>query len=264
METKKEFVFLEKRGNVAKITLNDPKRKNCLSEQMCREIISTFEELRNDDSIRVVTTTGTGDAFCVGMDLHDLQRYYEHPETEAESSVPKMHAVIRTFPKLTIAVVNGYALGAGFHISLSHDLTIASEEKAQFGLSEILRGFLPKYVLGTLLKYVPVKVAFDITLTGENWDAKKAQAGGLVTRVVPHKELQEAAFQWAKLLAQWDPITMNYCKKCLHEGMDETVEGARLLSAYYHEQNLKYNPRHHKGLVDFLAKKGVKADLKSR
>ena len=261
----RKVVLVKKRENIAQIILNNPKERNMLSEQMLSELVSAFEELRNDDSIRVITTTGAGNnTFASGMRLHDLKRYYEHPETEVESSWPQLSTIIRSHPKVTIAVVNGYALGGGLSLVLAHDLAIASEEKAEFGLPEAIRGFTPKYLLGALVHAVPLKVAFDLTLSGDNWNAGRAQAAGLVTRLAPHSELQEAAFRWAKQIARWDPMTLEYCKKALHAGKDEpTLAQALRASAYYHEQNLKYNPLHHKGLDKFIAKQGIKAILKA-
>jgi enoyl-CoA hydratase/carnithine racemase len=262
----RKIVVLEKKEGIARLTINNPEKRNCLSEQTSSELISALEEVRNDDTVSVVTTTGAGDvAFCAGMNLHDLRRYYEHPETEAESTVLKLYETIRNFPKVTIAVVNGYCLGASITFLTSYDLAIASEEKASFGLPEVIRGFTPKYVVGALFRAVPPKFAFDILLTGENWNARKAQAAGLVSRISPHAELQETAFEWAKQIAQWDPMTLEYCKKAAHACMDQvTLSGAILTSAFYHMEHAKYNPKAQQGLRDFVAKEGVKADLEAK
>jgi enoyl-CoA hydratase/carnithine racemase len=89
--------------------------------------------------------------------------------------------VIRTFPKVTIAVVNGYCLGGGITLLLPHDLAIASD-RAQFGLPEIMRGFLPYPIIATMFKtLIPTKLAFELILTGKNWDAKKSMDAGLIS-----------------------------------------------------------------------------------
>jgi len=201
-------------------------------------------------------------AFCAGMSLYDLKQYYEHPETEAESTVLQLDETIRNFPKVTIAVVNGYCLGAAITFLVSHDLAIASEEKASFGLPEVIRGFTPKYVVAALFRAVPMKLAFDMLLSGENWNARKAQAAGLVSRIAPHAELHETAFQWAKTIARWDPMTLEYCKKAAHASLDQvTYPGAIIASAFYHMEHAKYNLKAQQGLRDFIAKEGVKADM---
>jgi enoyl-CoA hydratase/carnithine racemase len=256
-------LILEKREGIARITINNPEKRNCLSEQTSRELLAALEEIRNDDTVSVVTTTGAGDvSFCAGMDVHDLKRYYEHPETEAESTVLQLDETVRNFPKVTIAVVNGYCLGAAITFLVSHDLAIASEEKASFGLPEIMRGFTPKYVVGALFKAISMKFAFDMLLSGENWDARKAQAAGLVSRIAPHAKLHDTAFQWAKLIARWDPMTLEYCKKAAHASMEQTTfYGALMASALYHMEHANYNPKTQQGLRDFISKEGVKADM---
>jgi len=98
-------------------------------------------------------------------------------------------------------------------------------------------------------------------LTGRNWDARKAEVAGLVSRVVSHSELQEAAFEWAKDIAQWDPITLKYCKKAAHATMDQLTycQALEVSSAIHLEHNMM-NPRSHEGLMRFIQKVGVKAD----
>jgi len=79
--------------------------------------------------------------------------------------------------------VNGFCLGGGITLLLPHDLAIASD-KAQFGLPEIKRGFLPYPIIATMFKtLIPTKLAFELILTGENWDAQKSMAAGLINRV---------------------------------------------------------------------------------
>lgn len=258
----RKIVILEKREGVAQITFNNPAERNCLSEQMSRELISAFEEVRNDDTVRVITTTGAGDvSYMAGMSVHDLKRYFEHPEIEAaESTVFKLDETVRNFPKVTIAVVNGYCLGGAITFLISHDLVIASQENAKFGLPEAIRGFTPKYVVAALFRAIPMKLAFEMLLTADNWNAVKAQQAGLINRVVPHTSLQESALQWAKEIARWDPMTLEYCKKAAHSCMDQaTYAGAIMASAYYHVENARLNIKANQGLREFIAKRGIRA-----
>ncbi len=258
----KKNVILEKRDGVATIIINRPEKRNSLSEATAHEILSIYEKIRHDSTIGAVIDTAVGDtAFCAGMDVNDLKRYYERPDTEAQSAVIKLDEVIRNFPKVTIAAVNGYCLGAAITFLISHDLTIASEENANFGLPEIFRGFPPKYVIGALFRAIPVKLGFEMLLTGKNWDAKKAQTAGLVNRVVPHAELRDTAFQWAKEIIQSDWVTLEFCKQCAHATMDQpTYAQAIQVSGLWHTEHSRQNPRALQGLRDFIAKKGKKAN----
>src|SRR3989337_886928 len=126
METERKYVFVEKRGAVAKIIFNRPEKRNALSRDTIREILAAFEELRCDDSIAVVMTTGAGDvAYCAGRDLSEFPTEGGQNRGTDRRKEPRAYHVadvIRPFPKVTIAVVNGYCLGGGLTPLLPHDL----------------------------------------------------------------------------------------------------------------------------------------------
>ena len=165
-----KFTILETRGAVAKLTINRPEKRNALSRDTIREILAVFEELRNDDEIAVVLTTGAGDvAYCAGRDLSEFPTEGGQNRGKDRRKEPRAYhvaEVIRTFPKVTIAVVNGFCLGGGITLLLPHDLAIASD-KAMFGLPEIKRGFLPYPIIATMFKtLIPTKLAFELILNG--------------------------------------------------------------------------------------------------
>ncbi|MBI4334886.1 MAG: enoyl-CoA hydratase/isomerase family protein [Chloroflexi bacterium] len=252
-------VILEKKGHVARITINNPEKRNALTQEVQGALVSSLRDLENDETIRVVTTTGAGDiAFCAGMSLVELKQRHEHP---SKVRLPDITAAFRDFPKVTIAVVNGYALGAGCTLVACHDLAVASEEKAQFGLPEIMRGFVPRVAIAPLFRMTHTKWAFEMVLTGRNWDAKKAYQAGLINRVVPHAELQQAAQEWAEEIAQWDPITLMYCKRAAYSSVDmPTYRQAVDVASLWQSEEARVNPRSSQGLRDFLEGKGVKAN----
>src|ERR1044072_2455723 len=131
MITEGKYTLVEKRGPVAKITINRPDKRNALSRDAIREMLRVFEEIRNDDSIAVVLTAGAGDiAYCAGRDLSELPTAGGHPRRRHRRSAPRAYhlaEVIRPFPKVTIGVVNGFCLGGGITILLPHDLAVASD-----------------------------------------------------------------------------------------------------------------------------------------
>jgi enoyl-CoA hydratase/carnithine racemase len=258
METQWKYLIVEKRGAVAKITINRPDKRNALSRDTIREMLAAFEELRNDDSVAVVLTSGTGDiAYCAGRDLSEFPT--EGGQSTAERRIlPRAYhvaEVIRTFPKVTIAVVNGFCLGGGITILLPHDLAIASD-KAQFGLPEIMRGFLPYPIVATIFRaLIPTKLAFELILTGKNWDAKKSMEAGLINRVVPHHELHEAAWQWGNEIAKFDKTTLKYCKMAAHASMEAaSVPAAAEIAWLMQEEHSMVNPRAYTGTREFHKK----------
>jgi len=251
-----KFTILETRGAVAKLTINRPEKRNVLSRDTIREILAVFEELRKDDSIAVVLTTGAGDvAYCAGRDLSEFPTEggkNRGTDRRAEPRAYHVAEVIRTFPKVTIAVVNGYCLGGGITLLLPHDLAIASD-KAQFGLPEIMRGFLPYPIIATMFKtLIPTKFAFEMILTGKNWDAKKSMEAGLINRVVPHEQLQDEAWKWGEEIGKFDKVTLKYCKMAAHSSMEaSSVPAAAEIDWLMQEEHALVNPRAYAGTREF-------------
>lgn len=251
-----KFTLVEKRAEVAKVTINRPEKRNALSRDAIRELLAVFETLRNDDSIAVVLTTGAGDvAYCAGRDLSEFPTEGGKNRGSDRRSQPRAYhlaEVIRTFPKVTIAVVNGYCLGGGITLLLPHDLAIASD-RAQFGLPEIVRGFLPYPIVATIFRAaIPTKLAFELILTGKNWDAKKALAAGLINRVVPHEQLQAAAWQWGQEIGRFDKTTLQYCKMAAHASMEAAnVPAAAEIAWLMQEEHALVNPHAYAGTREF-------------
>ena len=259
MKTQRQYILVEKRGAVAKITINRPDKRNALSRDTIREMLSALEEIRNDDSIAVVLTSGAGDiAYCAGRDLSEFPTEggaAVEPERRAQPRAYHVAEAIRTFPKVTIAVVNGFCLGAGITILLPHDLAIASD-RAQFGLPEIKRGFLPYPIIATMFKtLIPTKLAFELILTGENWDATKSMEAGLINRVVPHEQLYQSAWQWGEEIGRFDKTTLRYCKMAAHASMEaNSVPLAAEIAWLMQEEHSRVNPKAYAGTKQFHKK----------
>jgi enoyl-CoA hydratase/carnithine racemase len=251
-----KFTILETRGAVAKLTINRPEKRNALSRDTIREILAVFEELRNNDEIAVVLTTGAGDvAYCAGRDLSEFPTEGGQNRGKDRRKEPRAYhvaEVIRTFPKVTIAVVNGFCLGGGITLLLPHDLAIASD-KAMFGLPEIMRGFLPYPIIATMFKtLIPTKYAFELILTGKNWDAKKSMDAGLINRVVPHEQLQDEAWKWGEEIGKFDKVTLKYCKMAAHSSMEAaSVPMAAEIAWLMQEEHALVNPRAYAGTKEF-------------
>ncbi|MBI4334018.1 MAG: enoyl-CoA hydratase/isomerase family protein [Chloroflexi bacterium] len=258
MTSREPVVILVKKGNVACVTINRPEKRNALNQDVRDGFAGVFEEINKDDAIKVVTTTGAGDvAYSAGMDLNDLLDRFTHPD---DPDPPSLSELVRDCPKITIAVVNGYCLGAGFSLMACHDLAIASKEKAQFGLPEIMRDFIPRGAAARICQGTNRKWAMEMLVTGKNWDAKRAYKGGLVNRIVPHAELQAAAFQWAKEIAQWNARTLMNIKKAVHAIYEAPTYRAQMEAGErLHEEDNRDNPGWG-GLRDFLGGKGIKAN----
>lgn len=257
--TRNDCVLLDKQGCIAKITINRPEKRNAISKGVIQGMISALKQIENDAAIKVVTTTGAGKiAWSAGYDMDYLSGLIHGDPSKPDESGLELNETIRNSSKITIAAVNGFCLGGAVTLLLSHDLAIASD-KAQIGLPEIFRGFPPRYVVGALVRAIPVKPAMEMLVTGRNLSAAESQQIGLVNRVVPAGELEQVAQRWAEEIAQYDGITLNYTKKSVYQCMDQaTYLQAMQTNIAIHEEHNRVNPNLAGGLEEMRKARGKK------
>ncbi len=183
-------VLVERTGDVVRCTLDRPPL-NLLDPELIDALRTTFTELAADPSVRVAVLTGRGRAFTAGMNVHVL---HDLDVPRAKTLITALHAAIESVhhaPFPVLAGVNGHCLGAGFELALACDLRIAASG-ATFGLPEVRVG-LPSVIEAALLPgLVGPGRAAELLLTGEAIDAARAEAWGLVNRVVPAEGLRGA------------------------------------------------------------------------
>ena len=125
---------------IAWLTLNRPERKNALSKALMAEIIECLKELRENDRIRCIVTTGAGDSFCSGLDLYDLRESWRRKRRWEEGGTAReIITLLRNCPQVTIAAINGYCLGGGMCLLNGHDIAFAADN-AKIGMPEVIRG----------------------------------------------------------------------------------------------------------------------------
>lgn len=209
-------------NRIATVTLNRPEAMNAVDPEMRGLLHQTWERIRTDDEIRVAIITGAGDkAFCTGS---DLKKTMPTQETFARQAFARGNsgAIIAGLAtdKPLIAAVNGYAMGGGMELALACDIRICSEN-AQFALSEVRVGSIPGSG-GTqrLPRFVGMSNAMLMLLTGERVDANEAYRIGLVSRVVPQRELLAAAREIAEKIAANAPLSVRAVKRLVAQGMD--------------------------------------------
>lgn len=187
------------------IRLARPDQRNALDFQMWDELGDVMHQVvANDDSIRVVTLTGDGDAFCAGVDFKAIGDSLKVERHQYPSFIRRWAGVADSFERVaqpTIALLNGPAVGAGFEIALACDLRIASE-RAVFAMPQLQMGIVPD-AGGTsrLARAAGEAVAKDIILSGRVIGADDALTWGIVSRVVAHEELHAVGNQLADGLA---------------------------------------------------------------
>ena len=223
-----ETLLVERRERVAIITINRPDKRNALNIKTREEGAAALDELRTDDSVRVVVITGAGDkAFIAGADIAEFAGRTAVTQRDVMTS-RSLFTAIDTFPKPIIAMVNGYCLGGGCELAMACDLRIASE-RASFGQPEINLGIIPGGG-GTqrLTHLVGEGKAMELILTGEIINAQAAHAIGLVNLVVPHEELAAKTLELANRIAEKSPIALRLAKEAVKTAARSTLdEGLR-------------------------------------
>ncbi len=210
-----ETILVERHGSVAIITINRPEKRNALNIQTRAEGAAILDELRADDSVRVVVFTGAGDkAFIAGADIAEFADRTAITQREIMLDRGLLNA-IDTFPKPVIAMVNGYCLGGGCELALACDIRIASD-KASFGQPEINLGIIPGGG-GTqrLTRLLGEGKAMELILTGEIIDAQTAFTLGLVNHVVPADQLEMKTMAIANRIAEKSPIALRLAKEAI-------------------------------------------------
>ena len=166
----------ERAGEISTITLNRPDKRNAISTQMIDDLLRALGQAETDP-VRVVIITGTGKAFCSGMDLASLRGMSDQgTEDHLKDSrlMARMFHGIYSFPKPLIAAVNGAAIAGGCGIATLADFTLAVPE-AKFGYTEVRIGFMPALVSVFLRRQIGEKRARDLLLSGRIIEAAEAQ-----------------------------------------------------------------------------------------
>src|SRR5690242_17388225 len=227
-----ENVKLEKKNQIAYVTIDRPKVLNALNMTTMQELWQVFSDLRDDKQIRVVILTGGGEkAFVAGADINELAK---NSPVEAKAYTHKGQSVldlIENLGKPVIACINGFALGGGCEIAMACTMRLASDN-AKLGQPEVKLGLIPGYG-GTqrLPRLVGKGIAMQLVLTGEMISAQEAHRIGLVNEVVPAAELiPRAEFLASKIIAN-APLAIQYCMEAVNHGMDMTLADGLFLEA---------------------------------
>ncbi|MFV0315869.1 MAG: enoyl-CoA hydratase/isomerase family protein [Microthrixaceae bacterium] len=188
-----ERIRVSKQESRLEITLDWPERRNALDYQGWDELNQALDLAAGDDTCKVVSVTGTDPAFCAGVAFHDIPTSLEIEKTQFPSFIRKWADTADRFERLaqpTVAAINGPAVGAGFEVALAFDIRIASD-RALFAMPQLRMGIIPD-VGGTsrLAKVAGTTLAKDLVLTGRVLSAEEALAAGIVSRIVPHEDLE--------------------------------------------------------------------------
>jgi enoyl-CoA hydratase len=246
---------------LAVIVLNRPKALNALNAETIDELAAALDEIEADPKNRVLLVTGSGDkAFVAGADIRELKECEtEAKGAEASEKGSKLFRRFETTRLITIAGVNGFALGGGMELAISCDFRFAAST-AMFGLPEVGLGIIPGYG-GTqrLPRLIGRGLAMELIATGRKFDAHYALHIGLVNRVVPQHDLLNLCRQVAQEILAQAPLAVAAAKKALHAGIEGDAEGGyKAESAEFGKLCLSKDM--HEGMAAFVEKR--KAEFK--
>ena len=219
-----EHLLVETKGQIAIVSINNPKTLNALNKATLRELNACLSDIEQGKDIRVIIVTGAGTkAFVAGADISEMAN-----DTPAEGRAmsllgKEVLSRLERMPQVSIAAVNGFALGGGCELSMACDIRLASE-KARFGQPEVGLGITPGFA-GTqrLPRIVGVSKAMELILTAKTIKADEAKAIGLVSEVYPAEELMPKAIELAEAICANAQIAVQESKRCIRMGMQTDI-----------------------------------------
>jgi len=213
---------IEERGAVAHLTLNAPERLNALSDEMLAALAQTFDTYAENTAIRVITLSGAGKAFCAGHDLRQMTAMRQAEDGGAAAfkdlfdRCAQMMARIQSLPQPVIAQVHGIATAAGCQLVATCDMAVAAQG-TRFGVNGVNIGLFCSTPMVALTRNIPRKQAFEMLTTGEFISAERAEALGLVNRVVPADALAAETARLADQVAGKLGVAVKFGKQAFYE-----------------------------------------------
>lgn len=256
-----ENILVERKTNLAYVTINRPDVRNALNRQTLDEITAAVIELENDDDVKCIVFTGAGDkSFAAGADINQLKERTMLDALES-GSMQEIYDTIEACKKPTIAMINGFALGGGCELAMSCDIRVASTN-AKLGLPELNLAIIPA-AGGTqrLARLVGKGKALEMILTGKIIEAEEAKMIGLVSEVVSPDELVTKTEEVAEKIISKGPLAVMLAKLAVHHGTETDIKTGliieKLSQAILFESEDKFE-----GTEAFLEKR--QADFKGR
>jgi enoyl-CoA hydratase len=215
-----ERLQVRKAGAIGWIVFNNPERRNAVSVDMWEAIPKALDGFGADPEVRLVVLAGAGDkAFVSGADISQFEKERSGPEAvqRYEELAEGAQARLQNFEKPLLAMIRGYALGAGFNIAAICDLRIAAED-ARFGIPAARMGLgYRASSMKNLVDVVGLANAKEIMLTARQLTAAEAKDMGLVHKVVKVEELEKAVQEYCDIIAANAPLTMRAAKRIIHQ-----------------------------------------------
>jgi len=251
-----DSVLYVREGNVGRITLNRPEKRNALNDAMIAGLKSVLRKVKGEKDVRALVITGSGKDFCSGADLAALERILQSSvdiNTDDANSLMEMFLLIRQCEIPVIAAVRGRALAGGCGLASACDLVLASAS-ARFGYPEVKIGFVPAMVMAFLGRNISEKRAFELITLGEDISAVEAHQIGLVNRVFADETFDQEVTTYVEKFVKISKSAVSLTKALLYQ-----IEGLAFRDALATGADVNVIARmsddYRKGISKFLGKK---------
>ena len=253
--------ILERRDTdaVCHLHLNAPERLNALSDEMLAALQEQIDALHDDRSVRVVVISGAGKAFCAGHDLKQMTAGRQAEDggkayfKDLFDRCARVMTGVQRLPQPVIAQVHGIATAAGCQLVASCDMAVAAEG-TRFGVNGVNIGLFCSTPMVALSRNIPRKQAFEMLVTGQFIDAHRAEALGLVNKVVPAEDLADATHAMAQLVASKLGAAVKIGKQAFYEQVQMGLDDAYAYTGQVMVENMLYRDTE-EGIAAFLEKR---------
>lgn len=242
-------------GSVGILTISRPEALNALNQEVIEDLEQFVRGLNDQPNLRVVILTGSGEkAFVAGADIKQMKDMTVPQAKAMAVRGQKLFQDLESSRVVSLAAVNGFALGGGLELAMSCDIMMASS-KARFGLPEVSLGLIPGYG-GTqrLPRFIGKSLARMVTLTGDIFSADQGYAWGLFAQVVAPEELMNASLKVARTIASRSPAAVALAKRSISEGFDRNQEAGMGLEADFFAKTFSTED-HNEGIAAFIGKR---------
>src|SRR5579871_764609 len=225
-------IKLDVSDGIARVTLARPEVRNAFNAELIAQLYETFTGITASDDVRAVVLAGEGPTFCGGADIKwmraSLDLEYDANLGDAER-MSDMFRAIDNCPKPVVARIHGAALGGGAGLAAVCDIVVAAED-AIFGFTEVKLGIIPAVISPFVLAKIGASHARALFLTGERFDARRAQSIALVHEVVPAGELDAAVDRCLTELKSAGPSAVAAAKLVVHRVLDNGYDASRAIT----------------------------------
>lgn len=238
-----DILLQERQAGIVRLTLTDPKTRNSLSEAMMAALVVALDDLRRDDTARVIVIAAEGPVFCSGHNLKEITAHRQDGDhgaayfTKLTAQCATLMQAIVHHPLPVIAEIQAVATAAGCQLVASCDLAIAAEP-ARFATPGVNIGLFCSTPMVALSRNVAAKHAMEMLLTGDLIDAEDARRIGLINRIVPSQLLRQSVDELAAKIASKSKAVTKIGKEAFHRQREMTLPDAYDYAARVMVENL--------------------------